>query len=108
MFMLVHLFFSTIYSFSIILVLFFNFNCVQVAQGDSSSGETIPMVLRFPRLFDPWGGYSVLGFGDILFPGLLLSFTVRYVFYSPFFFDHYESKNWVVFDFHWVKLINIL
>lgn len=51
---------------------------ISVAQGDSSSGETIPMVLRFPRLFDPWGGYSVLGFGDILFPGLLLSFTVRY------------------------------
>ncbi|KAK9062683.1 hypothetical protein SSX86_019872 [Deinandra increscens subsp. villosa] len=51
---------------------------ISVAQGDSSSGESIPMVLRFPRLFDPWGGYSVLGFGDILFPGLLLSFTVRY------------------------------
>lgn len=50
---------------------------MKVAAGDSSSGETIPMVLRFPRVFDPWGGYSILGFGDILFPGLLLSFTVR-------------------------------
>lgn len=59
----------------------FIFSILQVAQGDSSSGESIPMVLRFPRLFDPWGGYSVLGFGDILFPGLLLSFTVRYARY---------------------------
>ena len=28
------------------------------------------MLLRFPRLSDPWGGYDMIGFGDILFPGL--------------------------------------
>ncbi|XP_057493445.1 uncharacterized protein LOC130778927 [Actinidia eriantha] len=33
------------------------------------------MLLRVPRLFDPWGGYDMIGFGDILFPGLLVSFT---------------------------------
>jgi len=36
------------------------------------------MLLRFPRLFDPWGGYDMIGFGDILFPGLLISFAHRY------------------------------
>jgi len=36
------------------------------------------MLLRFPRPSDPWGGYDMIGFGDILFPGLLVSFTRRY------------------------------
>jgi len=36
------------------------------------------MLLRFPRLADPWGGYDMIGFGDILFPGLLVSFSRRY------------------------------
>lgn len=69
----------------LIMIKLFMFYFLQVAKGDSSSGESIPMVLRFPRISDPWGGYGVLGFGDILFPGLLLSFTVRYVFYIPIF-----------------------
>ncbi|KAJ4954567.1 hypothetical protein NE237_011350 [Protea cynaroides] len=51
---------------------------IAVARGDSRSGESIPMLLKFPRVFDPWGGYSMIGFGDILFPGLLVSFTFRY------------------------------
>ncbi|CAH2058262.1 unnamed protein product [Thlaspi arvense] len=51
---------------------------IVVAQGDSSSGESIPMLLRIPRFFDPWGGYDMIGFGDILFPGLLISFASRY------------------------------
>ncbi|RVW82553.1 Signal peptide peptidase-like 3 [Vitis vinifera] len=41
-------------------------------------GESIPMLLRVPRFFDPWGGYDMIGFGDILFPGLLISFAFRY------------------------------
>ncbi|XP_076885304.1 signal peptide peptidase-like 3 [Bidens hawaiensis] len=69
---------------------------ISVAQGDSSSGESIPMVLRFPRLFDPWGGYSVLGFGDILFPGLLLSFTVRY--------DKAKKRTWKDGYFLWLAI----
>lgn len=36
------------------------------------------MLLRIPRFFDPWGGYDMIGFGDILFPGLLISFASRY------------------------------
>ena len=50
----------------------------QVARGDKSDGEGIPMLLKVPRLYDPWGGYSIIGFGDILLPGLLVSFCLRY------------------------------
>lgn len=52
---------------------------LQVARGDKAGGEAIPMLLRFPRLSDPWGGYDMIGFGDILFPGLLVSFSRRYL-----------------------------
>lgn len=52
----------------------------QVARGDKSDGEGIPMLLKVPRLYDPWGGYSIIGFGDILLPGLLVSFCLRYLF----------------------------
>ncbi|XP_038680173.1 signal peptide peptidase-like 2 isoform X2 [Tripterygium wilfordii] len=51
---------------------------IAVARGDNSGGESIPMLLRIPRIFDPWGGYDMIGFGDILFPGLLISFSFRY------------------------------
>lgn len=30
-------------------------------------------------MFDPWGGYSIIGFGDILLPGLLVAFALRLV-----------------------------
>lgn len=36
------------------------------------------MLLRIPRFFDPWGGFDMIGFGDILFPGLLVAFCFRY------------------------------
>lgn len=35
------------------------------------------MLLKIPRMFDPWGGYSIIGFGDILLPGLLVCFSLR-------------------------------
>lgn len=50
---------------------------VVVARGDKS-GEGIPMLLKFPRLSDPWGGESMIGFGDIILPGLLISYALRY------------------------------
>ena len=40
----------------------------------------MPMLLKIPRMFDPWGGYSVIGFGDILLPGLLVAFALRFKF----------------------------
>lgn len=58
--------------------IFHNSVMIAVAQGDNSGGESIPMLLRIPRFFDPWGGSNMIGFGDILFPGLLVSFSVRY------------------------------
>ncbi|VFQ92308.1 unnamed protein product [Cuscuta campestris] len=51
---------------------------IAVAKGDKSGGESIPMLLRVPRLSDPWDGYDMIGFGDILFPGLLVSFAFRF------------------------------
>ncbi|KAG2441965.1 hypothetical protein HYH02_009759 [Chlamydomonas schloesseri] len=50
---------------------------VHVAQG-GSSGEYIPMLLRVPHFgFGGLGGYSLLGFGDVILPGLLLAYTRR-------------------------------
>ncbi|MBA0554668.1 hypothetical protein Golob_013761 [Gossypium lobatum] len=34
------------------------------------------MLLKIPRMFDPWGGYSIIGFGDILLPGFLIAFSL--------------------------------
>ncbi|OMO79540.1 hypothetical protein CCACVL1_13596 [Corchorus capsularis] len=51
---------------------------IVVARGDKSGEDGIPMLLKIPRLFDPWGGYSIIGFGDILLPGLLIAFSLRY------------------------------
>ncbi|KAI5653182.1 hypothetical protein M9H77_30369 [Catharanthus roseus] len=51
---------------------------IAVARGDKAGGESIPMLLRVPRILDPWGGDNMLGFGDILFPGLLVCFAHRF------------------------------
>ncbi|KAI9079066.1 hypothetical protein K1719_038974 [Acacia pycnantha] len=51
---------------------------IVVARGDKSGGDGIPMLLKFPRIFDPWGGYSIIGFGDILLPGMLVAFSLRH------------------------------
>ncbi|KAL5711596.1 Signal peptide peptidase-like 3 [Ranunculus cassubicifolius] len=51
---------------------------IAVARGGNDTGESIPMLLRIPRFTDPWGGYNMIGFGDILFPGLLIAFSFRY------------------------------
>lgn len=51
---------------------------IVVARGDRSGEEGIPMLLKIPRIFDPWGGYSIIGIGDILLPGLLISFAKRF------------------------------
>ncbi|KAE9463135.1 hypothetical protein C3L33_04957, partial [Rhododendron williamsianum] len=51
---------------------------IVVARGDKSGEDGIPMLLKIPRMFDPWGGYSIIGFGDIILPGLLIAFSLRY------------------------------
>ena len=40
-------------------------------------GDPLPMLLTVPRLDDYAGGASLLGLGDIVLPGLLLSFAAR-------------------------------
>ncbi|XP_042471030.1 signal peptide peptidase-like 4 [Zingiber officinale] len=51
---------------------------IVVARGDRTAEDGVPMLLKIPRLFDPWGGYSIIGFGDILLPGLIIAFSLRY------------------------------
>ncbi|KAK6935396.1 Peptidase A22B, signal peptide peptidase [Dillenia turbinata] len=51
---------------------------IVVARGDKSGEDGIPMLLKIPRIFDPWGGFSIIGFGDILLPGLVIAFSLRY------------------------------
>ncbi|RHY95609.1 hypothetical protein DYB35_002782 [Aphanomyces astaci] len=40
--------------------------------------EPLPMLLLFPRFHDWRGGQAMLGLGDIVLPGLLLSFALRF------------------------------
>ncbi|KAF7025329.1 hypothetical protein CFC21_037526 [Triticum aestivum] len=44
---------------------------ITVAKG-TDNGPSLPMVLKMPKEFDVWNGYDMIGFGDILFPGLLV------------------------------------
>ncbi|KAL5203889.1 hypothetical protein ABZP36_008760 [Zizania latifolia] len=68
---------------------------IAVARGDNS-GEAIPMLLRIPRFFDPWGGYDMIGFGDIIFPGLLVAFSYR--------FDRASKKGFFNGYFLWLTV----
>ncbi|GAB4857146.1 Signal peptide peptidase-like 3 [Ancistrocladus abbreviatus] len=69
---------------------------ITVARGDKAGGEAIPMLLRFPRFLDPWSGFDMIGFGDIIFPGLLLSFSHR--------FDKANKKGMASGYFLWLTI----
>ncbi|KAL0382847.1 UNVERIFIED_CONTAM: Signal peptide peptidase-like 2 [Sesamum calycinum] len=69
---------------------------IAVARGDNSGGEAIPMLLRVPKLADPYDDYSMIGFGDIIFPGLLVSFSFR--------FDKFYSKGILNGYFLWLMV----
>jgi signal peptide peptidase-like protein 2B len=45
---------------------------------DCKGGDPLPMLFAIPRIGDYQGGCSMLGLGDIVLPGLLLSFASRY------------------------------
>jgi signal peptide peptidase-like 2B len=45
---------------------------------DCLGGNPLPMLFTIPRIFDYQGGSSLLGLGDIVIPGLLLSFAARH------------------------------
>ncbi|KAL8216782.1 hypothetical protein R6Q57_023619 [Mikania cordata] len=40
-----------------------------VACGDKSGEDGILMLLKITRMFDMWGGFSIIGFDDIILPG---------------------------------------
>jgi len=45
---------------------------------ECQGGDPLPMLFTIPRISDYAGGSSLLGLGDIVLPGLLLSFAARY------------------------------
>jgi signal peptide peptidase-like protein 2B len=45
---------------------------------DCQGGDPLPMLLTVPHFGDYQGGASLLGLGDIVLPGLLLSFAARF------------------------------
>ena len=45
---------------------------------DCQTREELPMLLILPRINDYQGGYTMLGLGDIILPGLLVAFAARY------------------------------
>jgi len=52
--------------------------CEKYPKSDGcQGGDPLPMLFTIPRLFDYQGGSSLLGLGDIVLPGLLLSFGAR-------------------------------
>lgn len=53
------------------------------------------MLLKIPRMFDPWGGYSIIGFGDIILPGLLIAFSLRFELYFLIPLIFYPVALWI-------------
>ena len=68
---------------------------VTVATG-GGTGESVPMLLRLPRLQDELYGSTMLGLGDIALPGLLVSFLLR--------FDYHRGYGWARGYFLWAAL----
>lgn len=69
---------------------------IAVAEGKGSGGDTIPMLLRMPKFFDPTTGYDMIGFGDIIFPGLLVSYCYR--------FDKANKRGLINGYFFWLAI----
>jgi len=57
---------------------------VKVATGGDNQQEILPLTIMFPHLLDPFEGicgppgYSILGFGDVLMPGLVISYCLAF------------------------------
>ncbi|DAZ93174.1 TPA: hypothetical protein N0F65_005524 [Lagenidium giganteum] len=52
--------------------------CERYPQASECHHQSMPMVLTIPLLFSFYGGNALLGLGDIIIPGLLVSFCMRY------------------------------
>lgn len=48
------------------------------ADGSEVTIQPTPMVLSVPLAFSVYGGEALLGLGDIIIPGLLVAFCIRY------------------------------
>ena len=66
---------------------FFSSSVMQTVAQGGSTNESVPMLLRLPRLNDQLGGQTMLGLGDIALPGLLISYLLR--------FDYQMGYGWV-------------
>lgn len=47
-----------------------------------SPRDTLPVMLKFPKIHDPWHSPMILGLGDIALPGLLVSYLLRFDYQS--------------------------
>ena len=52
--------------------------CEKYPDDDGCKSTSLPMLLLLPRGAAAGGGYTMLGLGDIVLPGLLVSFAARY------------------------------
>ena len=66
---------------------FFSSSVMQTVAQGGSTGESVPMLLRLPRIQDELGGQTMLGLGDIALPGLLISYLLR--------FDYQMGYGWL-------------
>merc|ERR1719419_195984 len=55
---------------------------VATYQHSQDSRDTLPVVLKFPRIDDPFHHPMVLGLGDIALPGLFVSYLLRFDYLS--------------------------
>jgi len=90
---------------SIILILFFVYDVFwvfispfifkkSVMESVATQLPTLPMVLIFPRVLSP--GFSLLGLGDIVLPGLWLCFLFRFDKANRTEFKHgYFLRSWI-------------
>jgi signal peptide peptidase-like protein 2B len=66
---------------------FFTSSVMMTVASGGRSGEAVPMMLRVPsslQAVGPGASYSAIGFGDVVFPGLLVSFTHRFDLHKGF------------------------
>jgi len=75
--LLVMMFFFDIFWVFVSPLIFQESVMIRVARG-GDTGEAVPMLLRVPSFGDALGGYRMLGFGDIVLPGLLISYYRRH------------------------------
>eukprot|EP00927_Polykrikos_kofoidii_P038472 TRINITY_DN32812_c0_g1_i2.p1 TRINITY_DN32812_c0_g1~~TRINITY_DN32812_c0_g1_i2.p1 ORF type:complete len:544 (-),score=59.94 TRINITY_DN32812_c0_g1_i2:55-1635(-) len=76
------LFLGTMFFFDVFWVflspIFFKQSVMVTVATGGDTGEHVPMVFRVPSFGDPFGSEGMLGYGDIILPGLLVTFLRRF------------------------------